>query len=110
MRNATVVEYNRATVRTVYRSLFGNSLIAVAKTCVFLKSGSSAMLSEAVHSFADIGNQVCLIIGLKQSQVNTVLLSFFAVLLSQLSLPLHGCHFNSVFVWVLDVCVSVETP
>lgn len=37
--------------RVIYTALFGNVTIAVAKLLAFLLSGSSAMLTEAVHSF-----------------------------------------------------------
>lgn len=36
------------------------------KLGAFLLSGSGAMLSEAIHSFADTGNQVLLLIGLRR--------------------------------------------
>jgi len=42
--------------------------IAVAKTGAALWTGSGALLAEAIHSFADCGNQVLLFIGMKRSE------------------------------------------
>jgi len=42
--------------------------IAIAKTWAAGVTGSGSMLAEAIHSYADTGNQVLLYLGLKQSQ------------------------------------------
>src|SRR3954464_6183741 len=42
--------------------------IALAKLGAALYTHSGSMLAEAIHSFADCGNQVLLFIGLKQAQ------------------------------------------
>jgi len=52
----------------VLAALTANSLITAIKYVVALITGSSAMLAEAVHSTADTGNQVLLLLGLKRSQ------------------------------------------
>ena len=42
--------------------------IAIAKSWAARLTGSGSMLAEAIHSYADTGNQVLLFLGLKQSQ------------------------------------------
>src|SRR5258708_19527847 len=54
--------------RTIFYALGANLAIAAAKTGAAIATGSSAMLSEAIHSFADTGNQGLLLWGLKQAK------------------------------------------
>eukprot|EP01041_Mallomonas_annulata_P007353 gene7353-15010_t len=51
--------------KIVKLALFGNLAITGAKFGVWIYTGSSAMLSEAIHSLVDSGNQGLLLIGLK---------------------------------------------
>ena len=55
-------------VRTILYALGANLAIAVAKTAAAIATGSSAMLAEAIHSFADSGNQGLLLWGMRQAK------------------------------------------
>ena len=54
--------------RAVIAALLANLGIAASKLVAFLFTGSSSMLSESMHSVADSGNQVLLLIGRKQAR------------------------------------------
>jgi cation diffusion facilitator family transporter len=54
--------------KVIYAALVGNSLIAVTKFAAATYTGSSAMLSEGIHSLVDTGNQGLLLYGLKRSK------------------------------------------
>ena len=54
--------------RAIVAALAANLGIAVTKFIAWLLTGSSSMLAEAIHSVADSGNQLLLLIGGKQSQ------------------------------------------
>ncbi len=54
--------------RTIFLALGANFAIFVAKLVAALITGSGSMLAEAVHSLADCGNQVLLLIGMRQAR------------------------------------------
>ncbi len=55
-------------LKSVLFALFANSAIAVAKGVAAYFTKSGAMLAEAIHSVADAGNQLLLILGLRQTR------------------------------------------
>ena len=57
-----------ASVRTVFIALAANVVIAIAKLVAGFVSGSTAMLAEAAHSFADSLNEVLLGISLRRAR------------------------------------------
>jgi cation diffusion facilitator family transporter len=54
--------------RAIFAALAANLGIAVTKFVAFLLTRSSSMLAESIHSLADSGNQVLLLIGGKRAQ------------------------------------------
>ncbi len=59
---------HESTARAILYAFLANFGIAIAKTWAAWLTGSGSMLAEAIHSYADTGNQVLLYLGLKQSQ------------------------------------------
>lgn len=55
-------------MKAVIAALLANIGIALSKFVAFAFTGSSSMLSEAIHSVADSGNQVLLLVGNKRSK------------------------------------------
>lgn len=56
-----------SSLKVVFAALAGNSLIAITKFGAAAATGSSAMLSEAIHSLVDTGNQGLLLYGIKRA-------------------------------------------
>src|SRR3954447_17434391 len=54
--------------RAVIAALLANTGIAVMKFLAFALTGASSMLAEGIHSVADSGNQVLLLLGAKRSR------------------------------------------
>jgi len=55
-------------IKAILYAFLANLGIALAKLAAAVYTGSGSMLAEAIHSFADTGNQVLLFIGLKSSE------------------------------------------
>jgi cation diffusion facilitator family transporter len=51
----------------VYAALIGNVFIAISKFIVAVISGSSSMLSEAIHSTVDTSNQLLMLVGMHRA-------------------------------------------
>src|SRR5210317_1650203 len=51
----------------IIAALIGNGLISITKFIAASITGSSAMLSEGIHSLVDTGNQVLLLYGMKRA-------------------------------------------
>jgi cation diffusion facilitator family transporter len=54
-------------IKAIFAALIANAGIAVSKFVAFAFTGSSSMLSEAIHSVADSCNQILLLIGNKRA-------------------------------------------
>jgi len=54
--------------RAIFFALGANFAIAVSKGVAAFFTGSSAMLAETVHSLADCGNQLLLLLGMRQAK------------------------------------------
>jgi cation diffusion facilitator family transporter len=55
-------------LKSVLFALGANFLIAVAKTAGAVYTGSSSMLAEAIHSYADCANQGLLLLGMREGR------------------------------------------
>ena len=53
--------------KVIYAAFIGNGLIAISKFVAAGFTGSSAMLSEGIHSVVDCGNQLLLLFGMKRA-------------------------------------------
>ena len=53
--------------RVIYAALGGNLLVAMTKFVAASLTGSAAMLSEAIHSTVDSGNQLLLLLGMRRA-------------------------------------------
>src|SRR5258708_26754128 len=56
-------------VKSILYALGANLAIAVSKLAGAIYTGSASLLAEAIHSFADCGNQGLLLYGLKRAKL-----------------------------------------
>ena len=59
---------NGDSTRAIVFALGANFAIACGKGVAAVFTGSSAMLAETVHSLADCGNQLLLLLGMRQAR------------------------------------------
>ncbi len=59
---------SNASTKVIIAALIGNTAISITKFFAAFTTGSSAMLSEGIHSLVDTGNQILLLYGLKQAK------------------------------------------
>lgn len=64
---ATTTEKQPERTGYIYVALAADVAVAIAKLIVGLFAGSTAMLAEAAHSFADTTNQIFLLVGIRLS-------------------------------------------
>jgi len=57
-----------SSARAILYAFLANLGIAIAKTWAAIHTNSGSMLAEAIHSFADAGNQVLFYVGMRQSR------------------------------------------
>lgn len=56
-----------SSTKAIMYALVANGGIAIAKSAAAIYTGSGSMLAEAIHSFADCGNQLLLLVGMKRA-------------------------------------------
>lgn len=59
--------HNNSSTPAVYAALAGDNMVALAKSAAAAWTGSSAMTSEAIHSFVDAGNEILLLYGIRRA-------------------------------------------
>ena len=57
-----------ASTKVIIAALIGNGAISITKFFAAFTTGSSAMMSEGIHSLVDTGNQILLLYGIKQAK------------------------------------------
>ncbi|MCK4833192.1 MAG: cation transporter [Gammaproteobacteria bacterium] len=57
-----------ASTKVIIAALIGNAAISITKFFAAFMTGSSAMLSEGIHSLVDTGNQILLLYGMKRAK------------------------------------------
>ena len=59
---------NSESLRAIFAAIIGNLLIAATKFTAAAFTGSSAMLSEGIHSIVDTGNGLLMLLGVRSSK------------------------------------------
>jgi cation diffusion facilitator family transporter len=67
-QNVATMSAQADSLKSIFYALGANFAIALAKSTGAVFTGSASMLAEAIHSFADCGNQALLIWGLKEAK------------------------------------------
>ena len=65
---SVLVASHSSSLKVIYAALAGNLAIAVTKFAAAAVTGSSAMLSEAIHSTVDTGNELLLMFGMSRAE------------------------------------------
>ena len=60
-------KHTNSSTPAVVTALVGDVLVALAKSAAAIWTGSSAMTSEAIHSFVDAGNEILLLYGIRRA-------------------------------------------
>ena len=55
-------------LKSIFFALGANIVVAISKYVAAFITGSGSMLAEAIHSTADTGNQILLLVGMKQAK------------------------------------------
>lgn len=63
------MSHEASSLKSIFFALGANAAIAAAKLFAAIYTGSNSMLAEAIHSFADCGNQGLLLLGLKRARL-----------------------------------------
>ena len=66
-KEPTKQQIGMSTRKVLLYAMAGNGAITAMKTAAWCKTGSNAMLSEAIHSLVDTGNQGLLLLGFHQA-------------------------------------------
>jgi cation diffusion facilitator family transporter len=60
--------HDSGSLKAIFTALGANLGIALVKSAAAIFTGSGTMLAEAIHSFADCGNQLLLLVGMRQAR------------------------------------------
>jgi cation diffusion facilitator family transporter len=63
------MSHDSDSMKSILFALGANLAIAIAKLAAAIVTGSGSMMAESIHSMADSGNQLLLILGLKRSKI-----------------------------------------